>query len=57
MVGGPSYSTHVPFFNVAEDPQAVKSHVPSLQTELMRDLELLGEHIVALGNQYPVRAY
>jgi hypothetical protein len=61
--GGPSYSMHVPLFNVAEDPQGVKSHVPymdhfydnSLQTELMRDLavdlELLGEHVVLLGNQ------
>ncbi|KAJ6597514.1 AAA domain-containing protein [Mycena vulgaris] len=61
--GGPSYSTSVPLFNVAEDPQGVKSHVPymdhfydnSLQTELMRDLavdlELLGEHVVLLGNQ------
>jgi hypothetical protein len=54
---------HVPIFNVAEDPQGVRSHVPymdhfydnSLQTELMRDLavdlELLGEHVVLLGNQ------
>ncbi|KAJ7443890.1 AAA domain-containing protein [Mycena galericulata] len=61
--GGPSYATTIPLFNVAEDPQGVKSHVPymdhfydnSLQTELMRDLavdlELLGEHVVLLGNQ------
>ncbi|KAJ7481878.1 AAA domain-containing protein [Mycena latifolia] len=61
--GGPSYPTRVPLFNVAEDPQGVKSHVPymdhfydnSLQTELMRDLavdlELLEEHVVLLGNQ------
>ncbi|KAJ7173000.1 AAA domain-containing protein [Mycena crocata] len=61
--GGPSIATTVPLFNVAEDPQGVKSHVPymdhfydnSLQTELMRDLavdlELLGEHVVLLGNQ------
>ncbi|KAJ7768600.1 AAA domain-containing protein, partial [Mycena maculata] len=61
--GGPSYPTSVPLFNVSEDPQGVKSHVPymdhfydnSLQTELMKDLavdlELLGEHVVLLGNQ------
>ncbi|KAJ7860618.1 AAA domain-containing protein [Mycena olivaceomarginata] len=61
--GGPSYATRVPLFNVAEDTLGVKSHVPymdhfydnSLQTELMRDLavdsELLGEHVVLLGNQ------
>jgi hypothetical protein len=61
--GGPSYATRIPLFNVAEDTLGVKSHVPymdhfydnSLQTELMRDLavdsELLGEHVVLLGNQ------
>ncbi|KAJ7121114.1 AAA domain-containing protein [Mycena epipterygia] len=61
--GGPSYPTSIPLFNVAEDAQGVQSHVPymdhfydnSLQTELMRDLavdlELLGEHVVLLGNQ------
>ncbi|KAJ7216377.1 AAA domain-containing protein [Mycena pura] len=61
--GGPSSATRIPLFNVAEDPQGVKAHVPymehfydnSLQTALMReiavDLELLGEHIVLLGNQ------
>ncbi|KAJ6453645.1 AAA domain-containing protein [Mycena vitilis] len=61
--GGPSFETTIPLFNVAEDTQGVKSHVPymdhfydnSLQTELMRDLavdlELLGEHVVLLGNQ------
>ncbi|KAJ7057255.1 AAA domain-containing protein [Mycena amicta] len=52
--GGPSFPTNIPLFN---------SHVPymdqfydnSIQTELMRDiavdLELLGEHVVLLGNQ------
>ncbi|KAK7042195.1 von Willebrand factor A domain-containing protein 8 [Favolaschia claudopus] len=61
--GGPSYATRVPLFNVTDDIVGVKSHVPymdhfydnSLQTELMRDLavdlELLGEHVVLLGNQ------
>ncbi|KAF7319254.1 hypothetical protein HMN09_00262900 [Mycena chlorophos] len=61
--GGPSFSTAIPLFNVADDRQGVKSHVPymdhfynnSLQTELMRDiavdLEVLGEHVVLLGNQ------
>ncbi|KAJ7165324.1 AAA domain-containing protein [Mycena filopes] len=61
--GGASYATRIPLFNIAEDPQGVQSHVPymdhfydnSLQTELMRDLavdlELLGEHLVLLGNQ------
>ncbi|KAF7342156.1 von Willebrand factor A domain-containing protein 8 [Mycena venus] len=61
--GGLSYATRVPLFNVTEDALGVKSHVPymdhfydnSLQTELMRDLavdlELLGEHVVLLGNQ------
>ncbi|KAJ6562445.1 AAA domain-containing protein [Mycena capillaripes] len=61
--GGPSFETSVPLFSVDEDPEGVRSHVPymdhfydnSLQTELMRDLavdlELLGEHVVLLGNQ------
>ncbi|KAJ7050407.1 AAA domain-containing protein [Mycena amicta] len=61
--GGPSFPTNIPLFNVADDPHGVKSHVPymdqfydnSIQTELMRDiavdLELLGEHVVLLGNQ------
>ncbi|KAJ7224765.1 AAA domain-containing protein [Mycena rebaudengoi] len=61
--GGPSFSTSIPLFSITEDPEGVKSHVPymdhfydnSLQTQLMRDvavdLELLGEHVVLLGNQ------
>ncbi|KAJ6624725.1 AAA domain-containing protein [Mycena sp. CBHHK59/15] len=61
--GGPSHSTTIPLFSVPEDPEGVKSHVPymdhfydnSLQTDLMKDLavdlELLGEHVVLLGNQ------
>ncbi|KAI0372412.1 hypothetical protein BV20DRAFT_939833 [Pilatotrama ljubarskyi] len=54
--------TSIPCFNPAQDPEGV-SHVPhmdhfydnSLQTGLMRDLaidlEVLGEHLVLLGNQ------
>ena len=54
---------HIPRFDPSLDPEGVASHVPhmdhfydnSLQTGLMRDLaidlELLGEHIVLLGNQ------
>ena len=53
----------IPVFNKAEDEEGVASHVPhmshfydnSLQTALMRDLavdmEVLGEHLVLLGNQ------
>ncbi|KAI0089424.1 AAA domain-containing protein [Irpex rosettiformis] len=53
----------IPLFNAKEDPEGVASHVPhmnhfydnSLQTALMRDLaidlEVLGEHLVLLGNQ------
>ncbi|KAI9056427.1 hypothetical protein FKP32DRAFT_1599153 [Trametes sanguinea] len=54
--------TVIPLFNTAQDPNGA-SHVPhmdhfydnSLQTGLMRDLaidfEVLGEHLVLLGNQ------
>ncbi|KAF7330099.1 hypothetical protein MKEN_00274300 [Mycena kentingensis (nom. inval.)] len=61
--GGLSTATSIPLFDPEEDPQGVRSHVPymdhfydnSLQTELMRDiavdLEVLGEHVVLLGNQ------
>ncbi|KAF7292707.1 hypothetical protein MIND_01168900 [Mycena indigotica] len=61
--GGASSPIAIPLFNVADDPHGVKSRVPymdhfydnSLQTELMRDiavdLELLGEHVILLGNQ------
>ncbi|KAJ3013283.1 hypothetical protein NUW54_g1635 [Trametes sanguinea] len=54
--------TVIPMFNTAQDPNG-SSHVPhmdhfydnSLQTGLMRDLaidfEVLGEHLVLLGNQ------
>ncbi|KAH7915875.1 AAA domain-containing protein [Hygrophoropsis aurantiaca] len=53
----------IPLFDAAEDREGVASHVPhmdhfydnSLQTGLMRDLaidiEVLGEHVVLLGNQ------
>ncbi|KAH8102169.1 AAA domain-containing protein [Cristinia sonorae] len=53
----------IPLFDTVQDPAGVASHVPhmehfydnSLQTGLMRDLaidlEVLGEHIVLLGNQ------
>lgn len=56
-------ATFIPRFDPAADPEGVASHVPhmdhffdnSLQTGLMRDLavdfELLGEHLVLLGNQ------
>ncbi|OCH94642.1 hypothetical protein OBBRIDRAFT_817121 [Obba rivulosa] len=55
--------TLIPFFDPSEDPEGAASHVPqmehfydnSLQTGLMRDLaidlEILGEHLVLLGNQ------
>ncbi|KAF9495262.1 hypothetical protein BDN71DRAFT_1447943 [Pleurotus eryngii] len=61
--GKPAHSTSIPRFNPANDPEGVATHVPhmdhfynnSLQTGLMRelavDLELLGEHLVLLGNQ------
>jgi von Willebrand factor A domain-containing protein 8 len=53
----------ISLFDETEDPDGVASHVPhmahfydnSLQTGLMRDLavdfEVLGEHLVLLGNQ------
>ncbi len=53
----------IPKFDAMQDPEGVASHVPhmnhffdnSLQTGLMRDmavdLEILGEHLVLLGNQ------
>ncbi|THH04442.1 hypothetical protein EW146_g10173 [Bondarzewia mesenterica] len=56
-------STFIPLFDAAQDPEGAASYVPhmdhfydnSLQTSLMRDLavdiELLGEHVVLLGNQ------
>ena len=56
-------STFIPRFDPDEDKEGVAMHVPhmdhfyenSLQTGLMRDLavdlELLGEHLVLLGNQ------
>ncbi|GLB39985.1 putative von Willebrand factor (vWF) type A domain [Lyophyllum shimeji] len=55
--------TSIPLFDASQDLEGVASHVPhmdhfydnSLQTGLMRDLaidlELLGEHVVLLGNQ------
>jgi hypothetical protein len=55
--------TSIPLFDPSRDPDGAASHVPhmdhfydnSLQTGLMRDLaidlELLGEHVVLLGNQ------
>ncbi|ETW77425.1 hypothetical protein HETIRDRAFT_156533 [Heterobasidion irregulare TC 32-1] len=56
-------STFIPQFPAEQDPEGVASYVPhmdhfydnSLQSALMRDLavdfELLGEHLVLLGNQ------
>ncbi|KXN82720.1 von Willebrand factor A domain-containing protein 8 [Leucoagaricus sp. SymC.cos] len=59
--GEQTYPTIIPSFKPSEDLAGVSSHVPhhfydnSLQTGLMRDLaidlELLGEHVVLLGNQ------
>ncbi|KAI5120535.1 hypothetical protein M0805_004543 [Coniferiporia weirii] len=58
-----NHSVVIPRFDPAQDPEGVASHVPhmehffdnSLQAGLMRDmaidLELLGEHLVLLGNQ------
>jgi hypothetical protein len=55
--------TFIPRFDLDEDKEGVATHVPhmdhfydnSLQTGLMRDLamdlEVLGEHLVLLGNQ------
>ena len=55
--------TSIPLFEPSHGPESVASHVPhidsfydsSLQTGLMRDLaidlEILGEHVVLLGNQ------
>ncbi|KAF8625067.1 hypothetical protein AX15_005549 [Amanita polypyramis BW_CC] len=63
MPGEAGEKIYIPLFNSSRDPEGVASHVPymehfydnSLQTGLMRDLaidlELLGEHIVLLGNQ------
>ncbi|PIL28944.1 hypothetical protein GSI_08991 [Ganoderma sinense ZZ0214-1] len=60
--GGGFGATFIPFFDRSRDPEGV-SHIPhmdhfydnSLQTGLMRDLaidlEVLGEHLVLLGNQ------
>ncbi|PPR05936.1 hypothetical protein CVT24_006658 [Panaeolus cyanescens] len=61
--GGETKPTLVPVFDASQDPEGVLSHIPhmdhfydnSLQTALMRDiavdLEILGEHVVLLGNQ------
>ncbi|KAF7986115.1 hypothetical protein HWV62_41553 [Athelia sp. TMB] len=61
--GGRSEPTSIPRFDAALDPEGVASHVPhmdhfydnSIQTGSMRDLavdmEVLGEHLVLLGNQ------
>lgn len=55
--------TLIPLFDKSQDPEGVASHIPHmdhfydnhLQTGLMRDiaidLEVLGEHLVLLGNQ------
>lgn len=65
--GEDSQPTSIPCFNPSRDAEGAASHVPhmdhfydnSLQTGLMRDLgidlEILGEHVVLLGNQ--VRLY
>jgi hypothetical protein len=62
-MAGNAQPTPIPRFNPKEDPDGAASLVPfmdhfydnSLQTGLMRDLaidlELLGEHLVLLGNQ------
>lgn len=59
----PITPVHIPRFDPKDDPEGAASHVPhmnhfydnSLQTGLMRDLaidmEVLGEHLVLLGNQ------
>ncbi|KAA1472001.1 hypothetical protein DENSPDRAFT_859246 [Dentipellis sp. KUC8613] len=56
-------ATFIPIFDSAQDPEGVASHVPymdhfydnSVQSASMRDLaidfEVLGEHLVLLGNQ------
>lgn len=61
--GEQTFQTVIPRFQASQDLGGVSSHVPhmdhfynnSLQTGLMRDLaidlELLGEHVVLLGNQ------
>ena len=61
--GGETQPINIPLFDSAQDPDGSASHVPhmdhfydnSLQTGLMRDialdLEILGEHVVLLGNQ------
>ncbi|KAF8909617.1 AAA domain-containing protein [Gymnopilus junonius] len=61
--GGETLPASIPLFDPAQDPEGFASHVPhmdhfydnSLQTGLMQDiatdLEILGEHIVLLGNQ------
>jgi hypothetical protein len=58
-----THAINIPLFDPAKDPDGAASHIPhmdhfydnSLQTGLMRDiaidLEVLGEHIVLLGNQ------
>lgn len=60
---GGSRETLIPRFDASIDPEGAASHVPhmdhfydnSIQTGSMRDLaidlELLGEHLVLLGNQ------
>ena len=56
-------SVSIPLFDAVQDPDGVASRIPhmehfydnELQTGLMRDLaidlEILGEHLVLLGNQ------
>ena len=62
------HATLIPRFNPDEDKEGAAAHVPhmdhfyenGLQTGLMRDLavdlELLGEHLVLLGNQVGLNA-
>ena len=61
--GGETLPTAIPLFDSKQDPEGCVSHVPhmdhfydnSLQTGLMRDIaidiEVMGEHVVLLGNQ------
>lgn len=66
---GNTLPTPIPCFDASLDPEGFASHVPhmdhfydnSLQTSLMRDLaidmELLGEHLVLLGNQVSILTF
>ena len=68
--GSTGHNISIPLFNLTEDTEGAASHIPhmdyfydnSLQTGLMKDiavdLELLGEHVILLGNQartFPIK--